>query len=72
LKVDNPNFVGVRSDRSRQSGSAARRRANAGFKCQFKGYPGKQAVWVIMTNGDRGADLYNEITAALIRAYGWE
>jgi CubicO group peptidase (beta-lactamase class C family) len=46
--------------------------ANAGFRCEFKGYPGKQAGWVIMTNGASGADLYNEIRTALIRAYGWE
>ena len=45
---------------------------NAGFKCQFKGYPKKKAGFAIMTNGDAGADLYNEITAALIRTYGWE
>jgi CubicO group peptidase (beta-lactamase class C family) len=46
--------------------------ANAGFRCQFKGYPKKKAGFVIMTNGDAGDSLYNEITAALIRTYGWE
>jgi len=45
---------------------------NVGFKCQFKGYPKKKAGFAIMTNGDAGTDLYNEITAALLRAYGWE
>lgn len=46
--------------------------ANAGFRCQFKGYPKKQAGFVIMTNGDAGDTLYNEIADALIRTYGWE
>jgi CubicO group peptidase (beta-lactamase class C family) len=46
--------------------------ANAGFRCQFKGYPKKRAGFAIMTNGDSGGDLYDEIAAALIRTYSWE
>lgn len=46
--------------------------ANYGFRCLFKGYPGKQAGYVIMTNGDAGDTLYGEIAAALVRTYGWE
>lgn len=46
--------------------------ANYGFRCQFKGYPGKKAGFAIMTNGDQGDTLHGEIAAALIRTYNWE
>jgi CubicO group peptidase (beta-lactamase class C family) len=46
--------------------------SNAGFKCQFKGYPGKNAGFAIFTNADRGDDLHGEIATALIRTYDWE
>jgi hypothetical protein len=45
---------------------------NVGFRCQFKGYPKRKAGFTIMTNADAGDSLYNEITAALIRTYGFE
>lgn len=46
--------------------------ANAGFRCMFKGYPGKKAGFVILTNGDAGDSLYGEVVSALVKAYGWE
>lgn len=45
---------------------------NRGFKCVFKGYPGRRAGFVIMTNAEAGDALYSEIQAALVRTYGWE
>jgi CubicO group peptidase (beta-lactamase class C family) len=44
---------------------------NAGFTCQFKGYPKKKCGFAVLTNGDDGA-LHDEIAQALIRTYGWE
>jgi CubicO group peptidase (beta-lactamase class C family) len=44
---------------------------NAGFSCEFKGYPKKKAGFAVLTNGDDGT-LHGEIAAALIRTYGWE
>ena len=45
---------------------------NHGYKCGFAGYPGKQAGYAVMTNGDQGGTLNGEIAAALARVYGWE
>jgi CubicO group peptidase (beta-lactamase class C family) len=45
--------------------------ANAGFTCQFKGYPRQRAGYAVLTNGEEG-ELHGEIAAALIRSYGWE
>lgn len=44
---------------------------NAGFTCQFKGYPKKKAGFAVLTNGDE-SELHGEIATALIRSYGWE
>jgi CubicO group peptidase (beta-lactamase class C family) len=44
---------------------------NAGYKCGFVGYPGKQAGYAVMTNGDQGGTLNGEIGQALVAAYGW-
>lgn len=45
---------------------------NAGFRCLLKGFPNRRAGVVVMTNGDSGDSLHNEIAQAIIRAYGWE
>jgi CubicO group peptidase (beta-lactamase class C family) len=45
---------------------------NHGYKCGFAGYPGKQAGYAVMTNGDQGGALNGEIATALAAAYGWE
>ncbi|MET0207678.1 MAG: serine hydrolase domain-containing protein [Burkholderiaceae bacterium] len=44
---------------------------NAGFSCQFKGYPKQKAGFAVLTNGESG-ELHDEIAQALIRTYGWE
>ena len=44
---------------------------NRGYKCTFVGYPGRQAGFAIMTNGDQGGTLNGEIADALKQAYGW-
>ena len=44
---------------------------NHGYKCSFVGYPGKQAGFAVMTNGDQGGSLNGEIAAALQSTYGW-
>lgn len=43
---------------------------NAGFTCQFKGFPKRRGGYVVLTNGDQGA-LHEEIAQALERSYGW-
>jgi len=45
--------------------------SNAGFKCEAFAYLGRGQGAVVMTNGDRGAQLGAEIFRAIAAAYGW-
>jgi CubicO group peptidase (beta-lactamase class C family) len=45
---------------------------NVGFRCNaFAFLDGSQQGVIIMTNGDGGGQLLNEIFAAMVKAYGW-
>jgi CubicO group peptidase (beta-lactamase class C family) len=44
---------------------------NEGFTCILIAYLDKGQGAVIMTNGDRGSGLFNEILRAIAREYGW-
>ena len=44
---------------------------NAGFKCQLVVYPERGQGAAIMTNGDQGSALYNEILRSIAAEYGW-
>lgn len=46
--------------------------SNAGFKCVFVAYPEKGQGAAIMTNGDQGSSLYQEILRSLSAEYGWK
>lgn len=46
--------------------------SNAGFKCVFVAYPEKGQGAAIMTNGDQGSNLYQEILRSLSDEYGWK
>ena len=45
--------------------------SNEGFKCQMTAFVSGGTGAVVMTNGDRGSPLANEILRALAREYGW-
>jgi CubicO group peptidase (beta-lactamase class C family) len=45
--------------------------SNEGFKCMLFAYRDSGAGVVVMTNGDRGGGLANEILAAIAAEYGW-
>lgn len=45
--------------------------ANEGFRCFVFGYFDSGRGAVVMTNGDRGADLANEILRSISAEYGW-
>ncbi len=45
--------------------------ANAGFRCMLFGYVQGGQGAVVMTNGDNGAALANEILSSIGAAYGW-
>jgi CubicO group peptidase (beta-lactamase class C family) len=46
---------------------------NVGYKNTFQAYyEGSDGGYAIMTNGDQGYSLHQEIAASLKRAYGWE
>ncbi len=45
--------------------------SNEGFRCQLVVYPERGQGAAIMTNGDQGADLYNEILRGIAAEYGW-
>ena len=44
---------------------------NRGFKCLLKGFPNRRAGVVVMTNGEKGDSLHNEVVQAVETAYGW-
>jgi CubicO group peptidase (beta-lactamase class C family) len=46
--------------------------SNAGFKCVFVAYPERGQGVAIMTNGDQGSNLYQEILRSLSTEYGWK
>jgi CubicO group peptidase (beta-lactamase class C family) len=45
--------------------------SNGGYKCLFEGYPEIGQGLVIMTNGDNGLRLINEIQRAVAQEYNW-
>jgi CubicO group peptidase (beta-lactamase class C family) len=45
---------------------------NAGFKCVLVAYPERGQGAAIMTNGDQGSNLYQEILRSLSDEYGWK
>ena len=45
--------------------------SNAGFMCRMIAFPHQGKGVVVMTNGDRGAALYQEVIRSVARAYGW-
>jgi hypothetical protein len=47
------------------------RRQNEGFTCILVAYLDTGQGAVIMTNGDRGSGLFDEILRAVAREYGW-
>jgi CubicO group peptidase (beta-lactamase class C family) len=46
--------------------------SNAGFKCVLVAYPERGQGAAIMTNGDQGSNLYQEILRSLSDEYGWK
>jgi len=46
--------------------------SNAGFKCILVAYPERGQGAAIMTNGDQGSNLYQEILRSLSDEYGWK
>lgn len=45
--------------------------ANEGFTCILTGFLEKGQGAIVMTNGDRGSGLFNEVLRAIAREYGW-
>jgi CubicO group peptidase (beta-lactamase class C family) len=45
--------------------------SNVGYKCVFYAYPDAGQGAVIMTNGDSGSELAQEILRSIAREYGW-
>lgn len=45
--------------------------SNEGFRCGLFAYPDSGGGAVVMTNGDRGAELARETLAAIAAEYGW-
>jgi CubicO group peptidase (beta-lactamase class C family) len=46
--------------------------SNAGFRCVLVAYPERGQGAAIMTNGDQGSNLYQEILRSLSDEYGWK
>ncbi|MBL8484435.1 MAG: serine hydrolase, partial [Rhodocyclaceae bacterium] len=44
---------------------------NYGFRALLKGYPNRRAGVVVMTNGEQGDKLHDEIVRAVETRYGW-
>ena len=45
--------------------------ANGSFKCLFEGYPETSQGLAMMTNGDSGLSLIDDIQRAVAQEYGW-
>ena len=45
--------------------------SNVGFRCTFTAFKDSASGIVVMTNGDRGAEILQDIVRAAAREYGW-
>ena len=70
-KVHGKYGLGLGIERDENTFTFGHGGSNEGFKCNMTAFPIKGQGVVIMTNGDRGGELYSEIIKSIDNEYGW-